>query len=398
MLETAAAEHNATHILFRQLSMETFKSDQLVNFYFDFYLRVFASFSYSIKYRREFLFFSEKFMKNTRSNLSSTDPELDSAAGATSTTSPTKSAGNNWEFVNLEGDLESIESVMVEISEDDLIKLYYQMPLNRLFTFLWSYLEYQETASSTIAHQKNTQTFAKNQPTSAMNINQSSEFRFNYVSMKILSFLDCISRLSLRSLFVYNRLKYKNFSKLIGKTLKETLRFLSMLLQKKSELDATPTFRSHYNNFIARIFSTVIYSPRLASLRWTILSQLLTNSNKLTLSTKWLVLSLMCGVDVYHENFYETYIRDQQHYERLSIHHPLQAKNDNQHHHSPKEYILQSCDTELEAILTGENAANVANSNSQIDIELLSFIRTIHFLIDLENSKNAKGNNNFKKV
>jgi hypothetical protein len=210
--------------------------------------------------------------------------------------------------------------------------------------------------------------------------------------MKILSFLDCISRLSLRALLVYNRLKYKNFSKLIGKTLKETLKFLTTLLIKKPELTANATFISHYNNFITRIFTTVIYSPRLASLRWTILSQLLTNSSKLTLSTKWLVLSIMCGIDVYHENFYDTFVRDQQHYERLTSSNSHFELNSSiiRGYHSPKEYILQACETELEAMLTNENTDMANTSNSNVDMELLSFIRTVHFLIDLDSSINRK--------
>jgi hypothetical protein len=232
--------------------------------------------------------------------------------------------------------------------------------------------------------------FAHNNPS-----NQSSEFRFNYVSMKILSFLDCISRLSLRALLVYNRLKYKNFSKLIGKTLKETLRFLTALLNKKPELTINSTFISHYNNFITRIFTTVIYSPRLASLRWTVLSQLLTNSSRLTLSTKWLVLSIMCGIDVYHENFYDTFVRDQQHYERLSSASSSSysefgsSSNTHRGHHSMKEYILQACETELETILTNENTDMASSSNSNVDIELLLFIRTVHFLIDLDTKTNG---------
>jgi hypothetical protein len=217
--------------------------------------------------------------------------------------------------------------------------------------------------------------------------------------MKILSFLDCVSRLSLRALLVYNRLKYKNFAKLIGKTLKDTLKFLATLLSKKPELaagspsssSAATTFTAHYNNFLTRIFTTVIYSPRLASIRWTVLSQLLNtrHSGQLTLATKWLVLSIMCGIDAFHEQFYDTFVRDRQHYERLRTagsggYHKMTGR-------SPKDYILQACETELEAMLTNENTELVNASNSNVDIELLSFIRTVHFLIDLEGTSKTTG-------
>lgn len=212
--------------------------------------------------------------------------------------------------------------------------------------------------------------------------NQQAEFRYNYVSMKILSFLDCVTRLHLRSLLIYNLLKHKNFSKLVGRTLRQTLHFLTTLMDKKSDrLASNPTFVAHYNNFIVRLFSTLIYSPRLTSIRWTIICQLLTNNGctrQLTLSTKWLMLSLMCGIDVYHQNFYDMYIRDISQFEHLQVHTPTEQAN-----HSPKEYILQSCDSELETILTNDDST--MNSNSQSDVELLSFIRALHFLLDLDN-------------
>lgn len=144
---TNTAAQQQHQLLFRQLGLNDFKSDQLINFYFDFYLRVFASFAYGIKYRREFLFISDRLLQDVKKNLSgvgeqSTQEEikLDQPDGDTDQ----QPSSSSWEFVNLEGHVESLESVMVDITEDDLIKMYYQIPLNQLLSFLWSYLEFQE--------------------------------------------------------------------------------------------------------------------------------------------------------------------------------------------------------------------------------------------------------------
>lgn len=126
------------------------------------------------------------------------------------------------------------------------------------------------------------------------------EFRQRYVSMKIISFLDCMVRLSLRSLLVYNKLKYKNFCKLVGKTLRDIIKFLSTLLTVTDD-----AIRDNYEAFLRRIISTIIYSSRLRSIRWTLLSHL--NIGKLDLNTKWLLLAVMCGIDVYHANFVEIF-------------------------------------------------------------------------------------------
>jgi hypothetical protein len=163
-----AAANSTQELLLRQLSLDNFKSDQLINLYFDFYLKVLGSFSYGIKFRREFLFFNDKFLKETKNNLSNTtdnshreaeeysELNIDSMVGTAGqvaqsggTSSNTNKNSAHWEFVNLEGDFESIESVMIEISEDDLVKLYYQISLNKLFSFLWTYLEFQEVSSNT---------------------------------------------------------------------------------------------------------------------------------------------------------------------------------------------------------------------------------------------------------
>lgn len=175
------------------------------------------------------------------------------------------------------------------------MQLYYQIPFNGLFKFLWTYLELQFNTNTTT-----TTTTNNKAPQTSMDINSSStaadDFRVRYVSMKIISFLDCLTRASLRSLLVYNKLKYKSFGKLVGKTLREVIKFLSRIL-----LAACDTIRLNYEHFLKRMITTIVYSSRLRSMRWTLLSQL--NIGKLDLATKWLLLAVMCGIDVFHAEF-----------------------------------------------------------------------------------------------
>ncbi|CAF0782953.1 unnamed protein product [Brachionus calyciflorus] len=308
--------------LYKTLNLNSSKSDSLINLYFDNYLKLIASFSYGILYRQEFLGLSKSLIDRAKQkpNSQTTDPLSET----------------QWQFIDLEGESETIESILVDINEDDLIQLYYQIPFNNLFSFLWKYLEYQGRSSNQ----------------QALKI-PDGNFRKNYVSMKIISFLDFLSRLSIRSLLIYNRLKFKNFSKLIGKTLREIIKFISTLLDRNYQID---NLRTHYDNFIKRIFTTILYSARLKSIRWTILNQF--NIGKLNLKTKWLLLSIMCGIDVFHPNF-EIFFK---------------AENTR-----PIDYINQSLLNDLEYILVKESS----NTN---DIELLTFLRTLHFLIDLENT------------
>ena len=235
--------------IFKNLSLNTSQSDPLVNMYFDFYLRLFASFSYDIKYRRQFLFVNSKAGAKLNSSKMNTqkngmgDVETDES---------------NWQLIDLDGDLETIESVLVEISEDDLIKLYYQIPFNNIYSFLWFYLKNQASETQAIS----TGSSSKLESSRGDPV----DFRVRYVSMKILSFLDYLSRLSIRTLLIYNRLKYKNFCKLVGKTLKEAIKFAFLLKDSSLQL--------HFDNFVKRIFTTIIYSSRVKSIRWIILSQL----------------------------------------------------------------------------------------------------------------------------
>ena len=321
----------------KKLSLNTSQSDSLVNMHFDFYLKLFASFSYDIKYRRQFLFVNSKFTltKSLSSDLASSKKEE-----------------CNWEIIDLDGDLETAESVLVEISEDDLIKLYYQIPFNSIYAFLWNYLKNQSSQTNT------------NASSSSSNNESRVEFRVSYVAMKILSFLDCLSRLSIRALLIYNRLKYKNFCKLIGKTLKESIKFAFLLKDSSLQL--------HFDHFVKRIFTTIIYSSRVKSIRWIILSQL--SIGELCLRTKWLILSIMCGIDVFHHNF-EHLFNDSISTSNTNI----KAK--------PKDYVLQAVQNDLEALLN----TDTNNCHKLSDIELLSFMRTLHFLISFREKQQIEG-------
>lgn len=236
-----------------KVEINSSKSDPLINLYFDGYLRLMVPFSRPIKRRDAFLFLTKPKIETLKRRMN-------------------KQADKCWQFIDLEGETENLESLLVEISEDDLLQLYYQIPFNSLFKFLWSYYQSQEGAGDPI------------------------EFRKRYVSMKIISFLDSLVRLSLRSLLVYNKLKYKNFCKLIGKTLREIIKFLSTMLAITRD-----AIRDNYESFLKRIVSTIIYSSRLRSIRWTLLSHL--KIGKLDLGSKWLLLAVMCGIDVYYSGF-----------------------------------------------------------------------------------------------
>ena len=181
--------------LFITLNLNSSYSDPLVNTYLDFYLKLIAVFAYEVKYRSQFLFVDVQRRETTGESLQS-----------------------HWELVDSDGDLESVEQALVDISEDDLVKLYYQIPFNAVYSFLWSYLRHQDD-------QTRPETNLKSEP---------AEFRKRYVSFKILSFLDYLVKLSIRTLLVYNKSKYKNFSKLVGKTLKDAIKFV-MLIQSKCE-------------------------------------------------------------------------------------------------------------------------------------------------------------------
>lgn len=272
--------------LFLNLNLNSSQSDLLIKIYFDFYLKLFALFSYQIKYRKEFLFINleSRDKYNQFINKMETDESLTN--------------NSSWELIDQDGDFESLEQSLIDISEDHLIKLYYQVPFNSIFTFLWSYLSYQIKPPS-----------SANEKRKVQQTETSGEFRKRYVLMKILSFLDNLARLSIRALLVYNRTKYKNFSKLVGKTLKDSIKFASLLINQFVDRDEQEAekFMQHYDNFVKRIFATIIYSTRVKSIRWTLLSQL--STGQLCLRTKWLILAIMVGIDVFHENFENSFSR-----------------------------------------------------------------------------------------
>jgi hypothetical protein len=133
-----------------------------------------------------------------------------------------------------------------------------------------------------------------------------------------------------------------------------------------------------------RIFATIIYSTRVKSIRWTLLSQL--NISQLCLITKWLILSIMTGIDVFHENFEILFNKIIQN----SVMNSSSAE-------MPQDFISQLCENDLESILNGDSSSYDNESRNQClsDIELLSFMRSILFLINLE-KKQDDGNYEFK--
>jgi hypothetical protein len=368
-----------------ELDLLSPQSDMLVNCYFDFYLKLLSSFSYEIKHRQQFLFID----KNSSSNVVGSD--------ATETNS---NAMNNWQFVDLDGDIESIEQLYIQISEDDLMKLYYQIPFNAILRFLNHYFHFQQSAGkvsnndlhfSSINYlsnaQKNVENSKSNINTANINRNNNKdgisnsnsdnngEFRKRYVAMKIISFLDYVVRMSIRSLLVYNRLKYKNFSKLVGKTLRESVRFASYLVFKLDRNDVSQV-RMHYEQLLKRTIITIIYSPRLRSIRWTVLCQL--DLASLNMRSKWIILSMMCGIDVFNSNF-ETMFNSSLDFNTQASASTSTALV------KPRDYIVQACEHDLESMLAANHLkkqyVQEAISPALSDIELLSFMRAVHFLI-----------------
>jgi len=118
--------------LFFSLNLNNSQSDQLIKLYLDFYLKLFASFSYEPKYRRQFLFINVE-----TTGINQAPQDLFGREQERESKSP------QWELIDSDGDLETLEQTLVDLSEDDLVKLYYQIPFNGIFSFLWSYLIFQ---------------------------------------------------------------------------------------------------------------------------------------------------------------------------------------------------------------------------------------------------------------
>ena len=386
-----------------QLNFNSSQSDPLVNFYLDFYLKLFAIFAHDVKQRKQFLFLSS-------SASVSSDPDTTGqhsfSLGLGDGAPSSSSGGANWQLVDLDGDLESLEQMLVEISEDDLVKLYYQIPVNALLDFLWQYLKFQNTDSS----------FSSSSKSSPGGLQQDgAEFRKRYVALKVISFLDHLAKLCIRTLFVYNRAKYKNFSKLIGRTLKNCVRFSALVCghmsaemttnakssdmskpQMTSMAQSKNEFQMHYDHFVKRLFTTIIYSTRMRSMRWTILSQL--DIGSLCLRTKWILLSIMTGIDVYHSNFVDLFNTDLlttgasggQRAGSTTVRSSTRANSiPAVSTNTPKDYILQACNNDLESLLSPSHQESVSDGQKLTEIELLSFLKTLHFLVVAQSKSGA---------
>ena len=123
---------NRAQNLFLNLNLNTSQSDPLIKIYFDFYLKLIASFSYEPKYRKHFLLIYSAENNKPQEINSQKDEEQKQP------NSPI------WELIDSDGDTETLEQSLIDMSEDDLIKLYYQIPFNGIFSFLWSYLSFQK--------------------------------------------------------------------------------------------------------------------------------------------------------------------------------------------------------------------------------------------------------------
>ena len=168
-----------------KLNLNSSQSDPLINTYFDFYLKLFALFGHDIKYRKQFIFLASQPSSSAAANEQARSAFESASMAPISLSENTEySSLTNWQLVDQDGDLESPEQLFVEISEDDLVKLYYQFPFNHLYSFLWQYLKFQAEPGD------NAESASK-----VASSGQNSEFRKRYVALKILSFLDCLVRL-----------------------------------------------------------------------------------------------------------------------------------------------------------------------------------------------------------
>ena len=184
----------------------------------NFYIKILLLFTTKLKTREYFL--------NEFHNL-------EQAATASSTTLQQQVSANNWLFIDLDGNLENMEQSILEINEDELIKLYSKVSFSQIFHSLWQY------------------------------VNNNGQ---NESIMKIYSFLNYLTRLLINSIIQYNRLKYKNFCKLISKTLSNCLKYCSLICNKfKSQI---PRVCKHYDDFIRRICIKLIYYKNINSIRW----------------------------------------------------------------------------------------------------------------------------------
>ena len=269
----------------------------------NFYLKIFLLFTSKLKTREYFLNEFYNLQQNQQLGSDTLENKI--------------SANNNWLIIDLDGNLENIEESMIEIGEDELIKLYHKVSFNQLFHSLWEYLNSKNSKEAI---------------------------------MKIYSFLNYLTRLLLNSIIQYNRLKYKNFCKLISKTLSNCLKYCSLICNQFRENERSIT--KHYDDFVKRICIKLMYYKNMNSIRWSLLS-LFHRISELSLNTKWTLLSLMCGIDIYNVNF-------------------------NFNLNKAKSFIKQAYKYNLEEY--------IGKSKLLSDNELISYLRTLHFLIDLSNN------------
>ncbi len=134
--------------LFLNLNLNNSYSDQFIKLYLDFYLKLLSSFSYEPKYRRQFLFINTNTTSTDQTELNFLEQDQSQQLKS-----------SQWELIDSDGDLETIEQTLIDISEDDVVKLYYQIPFNGIFSFLWSYLNFQNESNNV---RKNKRTIQNN--------------------------------------------------------------------------------------------------------------------------------------------------------------------------------------------------------------------------------------------
>jgi hypothetical protein len=215
---------------------------------------------------------------------------------------------NNWLFIDLDGDCENMDQVLIDLNEDDLINIYYKIPFYTLYNQLWSLLATE---------------------------------RDHYTTVKCMAFTNYVIKITFLTIVQYNKLKYKNFLKLCANSLNESLKFYKLLVKINADV-----YQHYYNKHILSIYVKFLYSTKLRSMRFAILSLMNTDFNLIALNTKWFVLCALCGIDVLNENFKLNYDSDE-----------------------PMRFISDSIDFYLE-----DNLKNFT------DFELVSFLKIINLI------------------
>jgi len=92
----------------------------------------------------------------------------------------------------------------------------------------------------------------------------------------------------------------------------------------------------------------------------------------------------MCGIDVFHQNF-EYLFNDTMTTSANT------SNNNNSNKVKPKDYVLQALQNDLETLLSHQENVDTQNFHKLSDIELLSFMRTLHFLISFRPNTSIEG-------